>query len=405
MQLAATALLGTSLVTLIAARVFEPRYPALAYVAAFAEAATIGGMADWYAVVALFRRPLGLPIPHTAILPANQERVADSLGAFIETHFLQGDAVRNKLAETDFAAMVVDWLTDEKRAAVLSSFAVRMLPQMLAAADASRAKIFIAGRVQEAARRANIAPFAANMIDAVIDSGRHQQLLDDLLVVLERLLLEPKSVETVLAKIREELPSVLRSLGADGFLLRKILMSAAGLIEEVKANPDHALRIEVEKVLKKFAWRLRTSRDFQAKVDEFKNTLIDRPETAELVQVGWDSLRAYIEKEIAGDNSAIQRHLTEILVASARQLGADPALRAELNAGMVVALATFIERQKSAVSRFISQQVKSWDMEHMTGIIEANIGKDLQYIRLNGTLIGGLIGLVLYVAMHAMGLR
>lgn len=405
MQFMATALLGLSLATLVLAKGLEPRWPALAYLAAFAEAATIGGLADWYAVVALFRRPLGLPIPHTAILPANQERVAESLGEFIESNFLKEETVRRKLNEVDFAGLIVDWLADEKRAASLAGYATRMLPQMLAAADASHAKAFVAARMREAAGRVNIAPFAANLLEGLTDSGRHQQFLDELLESLRQLLLQPKSVELVLQKIREELPTLLRTLGADGFLLRKILISVVGLIEEVRQTPDHMLRREVDRLMKKLVWRLRTSEDFRARIEAFKTSLLDRPETAELVEAAWDGLRQYIEQEIRRDDSVIRQHLTEILVASARHLGADADLRADVNAGMVTALAAFIERQKSGVSRFISAQVKGWDMAHMTELVETKIGRDLQYIRFNGTLIGGLIGLTLYAVMHAFGLR
>ena len=405
MQAGATALLGVSLGALIAARAFEPRYPALAYVAAFAEAAAIGGLADWYAVVALFRRPLGLPIPHTAILPSNQERLADSLGEFIETQFLRQDAVRAKLGEADFAGMIVEWLTDPARADALAGFILRTLPQLLDAADSSRARSFVAERVREAARDASVAPHLATLVEGLTETGRHQQLFTDLVGLLGRLMLEPASIETIWRKIREELPSLLRALGADGYLLRRILVAAAEFLEEVQRNPDHALRGEVDRAIRRFVADLRDSPEFQARVDAFKNALIDRPETTELVGIAWRSLKGYVAREIAADDSDLRRHIRDVLVAAGRQLAQDSALRVEINAGMVAAIAAFVETQKSAVSQFISQQVKSWDMAHMTGIVEEKIGPDLQYIRFNGTLIGGLIGLLLYSVLHALGLR
>ena len=404
-KLLATTLLGGCLTTLVAAKWFEPRYPALAYVAAFAEAATIGGLADWYAVVALFRRPMGLPIPHTAILPSNQERVADSLGDFIESNFLAEGPVRAKLEETDFAALIIDWLTDSSRADALAGFAVRMLPQALNAADSSRLKSFMAERMQDAVSKVNVTPWAANLLDGLVEGRRHQKFLDELLDVLGRLLLEPRSVETILEKIREELPSVLRTLGADGFLLRKIVGSGAALIAEVKDNPDHPLRGEVDRLVANFVKKLRTSRAYQRKLDDFKTALLSRPETTELFQIAWNSLKTYVERDVASGDSTLQRQVSAILVSAARQLGEDKALRAELNAGMVTVLTAFVERQKSAISKFVSGQVKSWDMEHMTTIVETKIGRDLQYIRFNGTLIGGLIGLVLYIVLHGLGLR
>lgn len=405
MQAGATALLGASLTTLVAAKALQPRYPALAYVAAFAEAATIGGLADWYAVVALFRRPLGLPIPHTAILPSNQDRVAESLGSFIEANFLAEEQVRAKLSETDFSGLVVNWLADEKRAGVLAGFAVRMLPHALNSADTARLRAFVASRALEAAERVNIAPFIANLIEGLLDGQRHQHFLDELLDVLSRLLLEPKSVETVLIKIREELPSLLRTLGADGFLLRKIISSAAGLIEEVKQDPDHALRIEVDRLIRNLIDRLRRSPEFQEKIDTFKNTLLERPETAEFFAIGWESVKTYITTDAESGHSVLRRHLTTILTSAARALGEDPDLRAELNAGMVTALTAFIAEHKQGISTYISTQVKAWDMDHMTLLVETKIGRDLQYIRFNGTLIGGLIGLVLYTVLHAFGIQ
>ena len=405
MRRTATGLLALCLAVLVCAKAFEPRYPALAYLAAFAEAAVIGGLADWYAVVALFRQPLGLPIPHTAILPRNQERVAESLGDFIKTHFLADEPVRAKLKDTDFARMLCDWLADEARAAALAGFVVRMLPQTLQSADASRLKLFVADQVVAAARRLNIAPWLANLLEGIYDSDRHQAFLDDLMHVLGQVLLRPRSVELVLERIREELPSVLRSLGADGFLLRKILGAAASLIDEVLASPSHPLRGEVDKLMKRLIWRFRTSKDFQKKVDAFKNGLIDRPETAELVNVAWEALRTYLERDAALPESSLRRQLTLMLVAAARQLDEDEALRTEVNAGMVVVLSTFIASQKDAVSVFVSTQVKSWDMGRMTEIVETRIGPDLQFIRFNGTLIGGLIGLTLYAMLHAAGLR
>lgn len=405
MQMVATGLLGVSLATLGIATYFQPRYPALAYLAAFAEAATIGGMADWYAVVALFRRPLGLPIPHTAILPASQDRIAESLGEFIETQFLRADAVRAKLGETDFAGMMVEWLSDPQRAGALATYAVKALPQLLESADSSHAKSFVATQVQQAARKANISPYAANLVDGLLATGRHQQVFTDILGVLGRLMLEPRAIQSVWEKIQGELPKVLRLVGADGFLLRKILIAAAEFLDEVQQRPDHPIRGEVDAAIRRFVDDLRQSPDFQRKVDDFKNTLIDRPETAALLEVAWQSLKTYVARDVAAETSAIRGHLRDVLMSAARQLRDDAALKAEINAGMVAALASFIEQQKSGVSRFISQQVKGWDMTHMTDIVEEKIGRDLQYIRFNGTLIGGLIGLILYSVLHAAGLR
>ena len=143
----AALVLASCLVVFITAKILLPIHPVFGFVAAFAEAATIGGLADWYAVVALFRRPLGLPIPHTAIIQANQNRIADKLGEFIEVHFLEAGPVEAKLREVDFASFVADWLSDKKRSADLARFLLRLLPEAMSATETSGLKTFIIRRV------------------------------------------------------------------------------------------------------------------------------------------------------------------------------------------------------------------------------------------------------------------
>src|SRR3954466_8927402 len=187
-KLAATLLLLSTAALFIVARHFEPVNWAWGYVASFAAAATVGGLADWYAVVALFRRPLGLPIPHTAIIPRNHERIADNLGSFIETNFLAPRAVEEKLGEVDFARHMATWLADRERSAALATFVVRMLPQALAAIDQGGLRRFFGERVKTELQRIEIAPLAAGLLGAVTDRGQHRRLLDELLGALEKLL-------------------------------------------------------------------------------------------------------------------------------------------------------------------------------------------------------------------------
>ncbi|TIV93012.1 MAG: DUF445 family protein, partial [Mesorhizobium sp.] len=175
----AAAALGLCILVFALAKSFEGSHPWLGFVAAFAEAATIGGLADWYAVVALFRRPLGLPIPHTAIIPENQHRIADNLGRFIEANFLAPEPVREKLAEVDFAALVADWLVDAERAAGLSRFVARLVPQTLTAVEQSGLRDFVTSRMLEQIEKVPLAPLAAELLSALTDDPRHQKLFDE----------------------------------------------------------------------------------------------------------------------------------------------------------------------------------------------------------------------------------
>src|SRR6059058_2438815 len=177
----ATLVLGSTLVLFVIAKLLLPVHPVFGFVAAFAEAATIGGLADWYAVVALFRRPLGLPIPHTAIIQSNQHRIADKLGEFIEVHFLEATPVEAKLRQIDFGSFIADWLRDRKRSEDFARFALRLLPEAVAATENSGLMTFVSRRITAQLMAIDLAPLAAGMLRAFVKEGRHQGLLDDIL--------------------------------------------------------------------------------------------------------------------------------------------------------------------------------------------------------------------------------
>jgi uncharacterized membrane-anchored protein YjiN (DUF445 family) len=397
-KLSATLLLVGTAALFVVARHFEPTHWAWGYVASFAAAATVGGLADWYAVVALFRRPLGLPIPHTAIIPRNHQRIAENLGAFIETNFLAPEAVEKKLGEVDFAAQVAEWLSDRERSASLAAFVVKLLPQTLTAIDQSGLRAFLGERVRAELERVELAPLAAGLLSAVTETGRHQRLLNELLAALDKVLTNEETLAALREKIRKELPALFNLYRADAYLLRKIVASTTAFIEEARGDPDHALRREFDGFVRGFIERLRHSRDFAERAERLKHDLLARPEVVALAEGAWDSLRAFLERDAESEESQIRRQLETMLVDIGGQLARDAAIRAEINRGMVRVLADFVQSQKSGVGRFIADQVKAWDIDVLIGRIELTVGRDLQYIRFNGALIGGLAGL----ALHAL---
>jgi uncharacterized membrane-anchored protein YjiN (DUF445 family) len=393
----AAAALALCVAVFAIAKYFEPILPWLGFVAAFAEAATIGGLADWYAVVALFRRPLGLPIPHTAIIPENQSRIADNLGRFIEVNFLAPGPVREKLNEVDFAALVADWLSDPERAAGLSRFVARLVPQTLSAVERSGLRDFITQRIVEQVEKVPVAPLAAELLSAFTDDRRHQKLFDEFTKVVGRFLADDEALAAMREKIREELPSVFNLFRADAYLLKKIVASAGLLLEEVRTDPHHPMRQEFDHFVLNFLEKLRRSKDYAKRAEKLKRNFLARPELRELAQDMWESLRSVIEHDASAPKSMIREHLAGMFVEVGRHLASDRKIRADMNQGFVVALASFVESQKSGVSGFIADQVKRWDLAQLTRLIEMNIGRDLQYIRFNGMLIGGIAGLMLYV--------
>jgi len=197
-------------------------------------------------------------------------------------------------------------------------------------------------------------------------------------------------------KIRNELPALFNLYRADAYLLRKIVASTTAFIQEARVDPKHPLRREFDGFVTGFVDRLRTSQSFARRAEGLKRDLLARPEIAAIAEGAWESLRSFLEQDARAPDGQIRRQLEAMLVDVGGQLACDPAIRAEINRGMVRVLADFVQVQKSGVGRFIADQVKSWDIDLLIGRIELTVGRDLQYIRFNGAMIGGLAGLALH---------
>ncbi|OPY97618.1 hypothetical protein A5906_35695 [Bradyrhizobium sacchari] len=392
----ATLVLASTLLVFIVAKWLLPVHPVFGFIAAFAEAATIGGLADWYAVVALFKRPLGLPIPHTAIIQSNQARIADKLGEFIQVHFLEAGPVEAKLNEIDFGSFVADWLRDRKRSDDLARFALRLLPEAVSATESSGLMTFIIRRMSSQLQAIDLAPLAAGTLRGFVAEGRHQILFDDLLRVMHETLNQKETMAMIREKVRAELPTLLNLYRADKFLVNKIVASATAFFNEVRSDPKHPFRGEFDRMVLNFVDRLGTDQAYIDRIDALKRDLLARPELADLARTVWANTRSFIERSASGETQVLQHHLAGMFVSAGEALAGDAELRGEINKGLVTVLRSFVADQKSGVSTFISDQVKAWNMTQLISLIEINIGRDLQYIRFNGSLIGGLAGVALY---------
>jgi uncharacterized membrane-anchored protein YjiN (DUF445 family) len=404
-KIVATALLAFSVVVALVARSLESRHWSLGYVAAWAEAAAVGGLADWYAVVALFRHPCGIPFPHTAIISNNRERIAESFGDFVEEQFLAPDPIEQKLKSVDFAAAASEWLADEERSLSLSQFALRLMPQALSAVEETGLRSFMARHVVEQIEAMEVAPLAAKLISAFVEDQRHQRIFDEVLVGLDRLLRDDQTLDAVREKIRGEMPSLFSLFRADAYVLRRLVALISNFIHEAQSDPNHPLRHDFDRFVRDFVEKLGSSPEYADRAETLKRELLARPEIRDLAEDLWQSVKRFLETDARSDNSILEFHLGRFLTDLGRKLAQEPRLRTEINAGMVKVLQAFVQSQKREIARFIADQIRSWDIDQMVNIIELNIGRDLQYIRLNGTFIGGLAGLGLYATQHGLGLH
>jgi uncharacterized membrane-anchored protein YjiN (DUF445 family) len=231
---------------------------------------------------------------------------------------------------------------------------------------------------------------------AFVAEGRHQALFDGFLRVIHDTLTQDETMAMIRQKIREQLPTLLKLYRTDKFLVNKIVASATAFFEEVRRDPKHPFRGEFDRMVLQFVDQLGTDKTYADRIDGLKRDLLARPELADLARNIWSNTRSFIERSATGETQVLQQYLARMFTAAGEALAGDGELRGEINNGLVAVLGSFIADQKSGVSGFISDQVKSWDMGQLISLIEINIGKDLQYIRFNGSLIGGLAGLGLY---------
>lgn len=383
---------------------------AWAWVRAFCEAATVGALADWFAVVALFRRPMGLPIPHTAIIPSNKDRIGDNLAVFVRDHFLDPDTLMDKLRGFDPAARLSRWLARPKQAHALSDGARRVALQTLDLLDDHAVRGVIQEFVVKTLRRWDAAATAGEVLGLLTRDGRHQELLD---AAMERLggYLGDEDVKerasALLVKFaRKEWPRIIKAVdviasveGIADNLADRLARALVQELRDVLSEPDHPVRRDYEAWVLDYIARLRADPALAAQVEAMKQRAIDHPKVQEYVQGLWDDIHAALRRDLSDERSALAAHLESALLALARKLGEDPELREAINSHVLGAARRLTGRLRIGVTEHISRTVKLWDERHLVDELELSVGRDLQYIRFNGTLVGGLIGVLLHAAV------
>ena len=404
MKRVALGLLLAAAVTYATATVLEPRHPAWGYVAAFAEAAMVGAIADWFAVVALFRHPLGLPIPHTAIIPANKNRIGENLASFLSTHFLSTEQVLAKLRELDAAGRVAGWLAQPAHAERVAARLVEVGRWAVGALDDDRVRAFVADLARRGLRQIEVARLSGQVLETMTADRRHQELLDGVLVQLARLLGEDSVQDTITEAIAREVKA-LKYVGLDQvaarLATRKVVVIVARTIIDMADDPQHDLRLRFDEMVDGFVARLKDDEALQQRGERLKHELLDNPALGRYVNQMWAELLAWLQDDMARDDSSIQRRITQAAQTLGERLAGDAELRGWINGELQAAAPQLIERYREDIRGYIVARVAAWDAREMTDELERHIGRDLQFIRINGTLVGGLVGLLIHTATHA----
>ena len=387
------------------ATVLEPRHVAWGYVAAAAEAAMIGALADWFAVVALFRHPLGLPIPHTAIIVANKDRLGAQLARFLGEHFLTTEHVQPTLARWDMAGALGHWLAQPASAQRVGQWLQQATPALLNALDQTPARQWVAQLAQRLLREVDLATLGGQALAALTAHGHHQQWLNGLLQQLSGWAGQEAVQEKLTDAIARELKE-LKYVGLDQMAARlatrKLVAALTRTLAEVAADPHHELRQRFDGWMLESIQRLQTDADWQARVALWRDAWLDQPQWKTPIEAWWHELMGTLRAEAVKPESALGERIATVVQAAGQQLLVDNRLRDWLNAQAQQMLLRLLDGSRDTIVGFVTQRVQAWDARDMSRTLEDNIGRDLQFIRINGTLVGALVGLLLHALTQAV---
>ena len=392
---------ATGLIVLMAALfLWSGRYlefhPAWGYLHAFAEAAMVGGLADWFAVTALFRHPLGLPIPHTAIIPENKDRIADTMAGFLRENFLTPAVVGRRMGAMNLAHAVGSYLADPKvtKDSRIRAGAGELAIEVLESLDPDRLGTQVRSGIKTQLGKLEIAPLLGGMLDAMIADGRHKPLIDKI-IRWAGLVLEDNEA-MVRDMVHKRANAVLRFTGLDERLANSVLDGLYKLLAEVLVDPDHPLRAKIEEGLQELAHGLREDPEMQQRVERMKRELLDNPAIGDWWQGVWERLRANLIQSIRSNDGGGTGYLGETLAELGSALRDDARLQRQVNRFARRTAVGVATRYGDQIVQLVSETVRRWDAQTITDRVESAVGRDLQFIRINGTLVGGLVGLTIH---------
>ncbi|MCS0634649.1 DUF445 domain-containing protein [Streptomyces sp. LP05-1] len=370
------------------------------YVAAAAEAGMVGALADWFAVTALFRRPLGLPIPHTAIIPTKKDQLGASLGDFVGENFLSTGVVRTRLGALAVGRRVGAWLAEPAHADRVTAELSTALRGALTVLRDRDVQAVVGEAVTRRAEAAEIAPGLGKTLQKVVSDGAHHRAVD---LVCAR---AHDWLETHSGFVMDAVQG-----GAPGWTPRfvdkkvgeRVYKELLRFVTEMRDMPGHPARGALDRFLSDFAADLQGDTDTRARVERLKSELVARPEVQDIIASAWSSVRAMILSAAEDERSELRRRARASLIRLGTRLATDARLQAKADGWLEDAAAYVVSTYRTEITSLITDTVAGWDADQTSRKIEAHIGRDLQFIRINGTVVGALAGLLIYTLSHALG--
>src|SRR6267378_3427710 len=400
MKRRATALLGVALLVFVVASIYEPLYPWLGFVRATAEASLVGGLADWFAVTALFRHPLGLPIPHTAIVATRKERIGQILGNFVQNLFLSRDVIATNLRRVHPAERAAQWLADREHARQISRQFASGLVKTLDGLPPNELQDLVSQVVRNRVRTFRVAPALGKTLALALADNRQEELLNATVKLAAEAVRNNRDL--IRERVRAETPWWVPPV-VDDKIYQKIIAAVERLLQDMVMDPAHPLRTAFDDAIRDFIERLQHSPEVIARAEALKEEWLMGAQTDELARKLWEGIREAVSKHATGTDggtgpSPLDSGLSEFGIA----LLSNPTLLADIDDLLIDVTANVVEKYRHEIGDLIAQTVASWDPGATSRRFELAVGRDLQFVRINGTLVGGLVGLLIYTITRVL---
>lgn len=365
----------------------------LGYLKAFSEAAMVGALADWFAVTALFHHPLGIPIPHTNLIENKKKSIGDNLGGFVVSNFLNAATIRPYIQKLNTSTLLTQWLGSEKNTGILVTEVSHILKDAVQNADDKAVTGFISHKSKELLKEIKLNEALASGLDIIMERGDQVRILDYLVNKLRHYVTANEAM--VRERVKKESHFLIPGF-VDNMIASKITNGLAKYLDEIKNDPDHKIRQEVNDQLSRFINDVRTSPKWQQELQEIKDIILSGDKIQQYASSIWKQLQTGIINDLEGQESAIRLYLEKTILEMVTNLKQDEAMQQKLNAWVRQHAYKYILKNTTKAGELISNTVGNWEGKELSNKLELEVGKDLQFIRINGTLVGGLVGLLIY---------
>ena len=369
----------------------------IGYVRAFSEAAMVGALADWFAVTALFRHPMGLPIPHTNLIENSKERLGDNLGSFVVSNFLSPQNIRPYIQKLKVSSFVGEWLVKEKNQEILIKNLSDIVLDILNKLDDSEVSHFISKKVSEMTDNIKLNAIIGNGINYLLDKNHHQRIVTNLSKQIKEYIIE--NDEMIQERVKKGSYSFIPSF-VDNKIAEKISSGLSDFFKEVEENPEHEIRDLITKKIYEFSFDLKEDPKWENEFKDIKNNLLKNDKLNEYSNDIWISIKKTLMNELQDEKSSLKNYLSKNLNEFSQNLKTDESLQNKIDHWVRVTAYKYILKNTHQFGNLISSTVGNWQGKELSEKLELEVGKDLQFIRVNGTLVGGLVGLIIYTVSH-----